>query len=47
MDGCVDGWVTRFNVIFNSISVISGRWAGDDKNLSVLERRLHLAISSS
>ena len=31
MDGCVDEWVTRFNVIFNSISVISGRYAGDDK----------------
>ena len=48
MDGWMDGWIDHtVYVIFNSISVISGRWAGDHKILSVLEPRLKLKISSS
>ena len=43
----MDGWVTRSNVIFNSNSVISGGWVGNDKTLFVMEPRLHLTISLS
>ena len=37
-----DGWVDdlRFYVFFNSISVISGRWAGDIERLWAMESRL-------
>ena len=32
----------RFNVIFNSVSVISGRREGENKRLNALEHRLRL-----
>ena len=35
------GWVSpcdlRFYILFNSISVISGRWAGDNERLCAME----------
>ena len=33
MDGWTDGWMDdlRLYVIFNSVSVISGRWVGDNE----------------
>ena len=36
------GWMNdlRFYVLFNSTSVISGRWAGDNEMLCVMEPRL-------
>ena len=36
----------RFYVLFNSISVISGRWAGDNERLCAMEPRLRLKRSS-
>ena len=40
----VDGWMDDMclYVIFNSISVISGRWAGENKRLCAMELRLRL-----
>ena len=32
----------RFNILFNSISVISGRWLGDSERLCAMEPRLRL-----
>ena len=32
----------RFYVLFNSISVISGRWANDNERLCAMESRLRL-----
>ena len=32
----------QFNVLFNSISVISGRWEGDNERLCALEPHLRL-----
>ena len=42
-----DGWLDdlRFYVLFNSISVISGRWAGDNERLCAMEPRLRLRRS--
>ena len=34
----MDNW--RFNVLFDSISVISGRWLGDNERLCAKEPRL-------
>ena len=34
-------------VLFNSISVISGRWAGDNERLCAMEPRLRLSKSPS
>ena len=41
------GWMNnlQFYVIFNSISVISGRWPGDNKRLCAIESRLRLKRS--
>ena len=36
----------RFNVLFNSISVISGQWADDTERLCAMEPRLRLKRSS-
>ena len=36
----------RFNVLFNSISVISGRWEVDNERLCAMELRLRLKRSS-
>ena len=43
-----DGWMDdlRFYVLFNSISVISGRWADDNDRLCAMELRLRLKRSS-
>ena len=43
-----DGWMDdlRFYVLFNSISVISGRWADDNERLCAMEHRLRLKRSS-
>ena len=40
----INGWMDdlRFYVLFNSISVISGRWAGDRERLFAMELRLRL-----
>ena len=40
----LDDWMDdlRFYVLFNSISVISGRWADDNEWLCVMGRRLRL-----
>ena len=40
----MDGWMDdlRFYVPFNSISVISGRWADDYERLCAMEPRLRL-----
>ena len=35
----------RFDVLFNSISVISGRWADDNKRLCAMESSLRLKRS--
>ena len=39
-----NGWMDdlRFYVLFNSISVISGRWADDNERLCAMEPRLRL-----
>ena len=44
MDGWMDGWMDdlRFYVLFNIISVISGRWANDNERLCAMEARLRL-----
>ena len=41
MDGWMDGWVDdlRFYVLFNSISVISGRHLDDNERLCAMELR--------
>ena len=39
----MDGW--RFHVLFNSISVISGRWDGDNETLCAVEPCLRLKRS--
>ena len=41
---CINGWMDdlRFYVLFNSISVISGRWADDNERLCAMEPRLRL-----
>ena len=41
MDGWTDGWVDdlRFYVLFNSISVISGRHLDDNERLCAMELR--------
>ena len=38
------GWIddSRFYVLFNSISAISGRWADDNEGLCAMEPRLRL-----
>ena len=40
----MDGWMNdlRFYVLFNSISVISGRWEVDNERLCAMELRLQL-----
>ena len=38
--------VLRFYVLFNSISVILGRWAGDNERLCAMEPRLRLKTHS-
>ena len=40
----MDGWMDnmRFYIIFNSISVISGRWANDNERQCAMEHRLRL-----
>ena len=40
----LDGWMDdlRFYVLFNSVSVISGRWAGDNERLCAMKPRLRL-----
>ena len=45
LDGWIDGWM-QFYVLFNSISVISGRWVGDNKRVSALESRSWLQRST-
>ena len=44
MDGWMDGWTDnmRFYIVFNSISVISGRWANDNERQCAMEHRLRL-----
>ena len=39
-----NGWIDdlRFKVIFNSISVISGHWEGDNERLCAIKPRLRL-----
>ena len=44
LDGCMDD--LRFYVLFNSISVISGQWAGDNERLCAMEPHLPLKRSS-
>ena len=41
---CIDGWMDdlRFYVLFNSISVISGRCLDDNERLCAMELRLRL-----
>ena len=43
-----DGWMDdlRFYVLFNSISVISGRWADENERLCAMEPRLRVKRSS-
>ena len=44
----LDGWMGEaFYDLFNSISVISGRWAGDKERLYAMEPRLRLKRSPS
>ena len=40
----MDGWMDdlQFNVLFNSISVISGGWEDDNERLCAMEPRLQL-----
>ena len=40
----MNGWMDdlRFHVLFNSISVISGRWLGDHERLSAMKPHLRL-----
>ena len=38
----MDGSMTRFYVLFNSISVISGRWFDDNERLCAMELCLRL-----
>ena len=40
---CRDGWMyyLRFYVLFKSISVILGRWAGDNERLCIMEDLRH------
>ena len=42
----MDGWVMYFNVFFNSISVISGRWAVGNERVCVMQLNLQLTRSS-
>ena len=44
LDYSIDGWMDdlRFYVIFNSISVISGRCLGDNERLCAMDFRLRL-----
>ena len=41
-----DGWIDdmQFYVLFNNISVISGRWVDDHEMLCAMEPRLRLRI---
>ena len=32
-----DGWITQFYVLFNSVSIISGRWTCDNEKLYAIE----------
>ena len=32
-----DGWITQFYVLFNSVSIISGRWTCDNEKLCAVE----------
>ena len=43
----VDGWMDdlRFYVLFNSVSVISGRWTDDNERLCAMGPRLRLKRS--
>ena len=43
----MDEWMSRFYVLFNSISVISEQWADGDERLCAVEPRLRLERSSS
>ena len=43
MNGSLDD--LRFNVLSNSISVISGRWADNNERLCAMESRLQLLIN--
>ena len=38
----MDGSMTQFYVLFNNISIISGRWADDNERLCAMEPRLQL-----
>ena len=38
----IDGWMTSFYVLFNSISVMSGRYDADEEKLCAMELRLRL-----
>ena len=44
MDGWIDGWMDelRFYILFNSISIISGRWEDDIDRMVATEPRLGL-----
>ena len=43
----IDGWMDdlQFYVLFNSITVISGRWEVDNERLCAMELRLRLRFS--
>ena len=43
-DAWTNGWMDdlKFNVLFNSISVISGRWVDDNERLCAMEPLLRL-----
>ena len=43
-DGWMDGWmdILRFYILFNGISVISGRCANDNERQCAMEHRLRL-----
>ena len=43
----IDRWMDglRFHVLFNSISVISGQWTGDNERLCAISPRLRLKRS--
>ena len=45
MDGCVDGWVTRFNVILTVFQSYQVDRQVMIKRLPVMESRLYLTIS--
>ena len=48
MDGYMDEWMDdlRYYVLCNSISITSGRWAGDNERLCAMEPRLGMVGES-